>query len=146
MSFESPLFKPPGFTAGADLSAAQFRFVKLNGTDLQVVQATVAGEDVLGVQQTNPDTAGQPVTVMTAGVSKVVAGAAVAIDDLVTTDTVGRAIVATSGRTDTSDGGAANDPLIGSFVHGRALEAASGAGIIIAVLLDKMGAVPQTVA
>lgn len=146
MSFEAPLFKPPGFTAGADLSAVQFRFVKLNGTDLQVVQATVAGEDTLGVQQNNPSAVGQSVSVMTAGVSKVEAGASVSIGDLITTDTVGRAIAATTGRTNTADGGAANDPLIGSFVAGTALEAASGSGVLIAVLLDKQGAVPQTVA
>ena len=145
MSFESPLFRPPGFVAGADLSAVQHRFVKQNGTGLQVIQATVAGEQIIGVLQNNPDTIGVGATVMTAGISKVEAGATIAIGDLIKTDTVGRAAVASAAVTDTTDAASATDPLIGSFVQGVALEAGA-VGELIAVLLEKQGAVPTTVA
>ena len=81
--------------AGADLSAKQFRFVKQSNTGV-VTACTVAGEQALGVLQNNP-TSGHNASVGYEGITKVVLGGTVAIGDLVSTDTAGRAVTASSG-------------------------------------------------
>ena len=116
MAFENPLYCPPGLVAGADLSAQQFRFVKLNGTGLQVVVCNAAGESAFGVLQDNPDAVGKAASVATLGVSKVLAGATVVPGDQIKTDALGRAVPASKGVTNTSDAGSATDALIGTSV------------------------------
>lgn len=107
------------FEAGADLSAAQFRFVKLSSG--QVVQNDTAGGSCAGVLITPADAAGKAVEVACGPgqIVKVVAGDAVAQDAKIQSDASGRAITAAS-----SD-----------HVQGTALQAASAAGEIIEVLL-----------
>lgn len=110
--------------AGADLSAAQYRFVE-PGAGGTVTRVNAAGEAVLGVLQNNPGS-GQAATVaLTGSRTKLVAGAALSENDDITTDNQGRAITAASGHRP----------------HGIALEAAAAAGDIISVLL-----VPRPVA
>lgn len=82
--------------AGADLSAAQYKFVESN-TAGTVTVANAAGEKVLGVVQNDP-TSGQVAAVAYQGVSKVVAGGTVAIDADIATDASGRAVAATTGN------------------------------------------------
>lgn len=112
--------KGVGYEAGADLSSAQFTFVTLSSG--QVVQQSSAGGSCVGVLRTVADAAGKQVTVdgSPGSIVKVVAGAAVAQDAKVQSDASGRAITAATG----------------DHVQGKALDAASGAGEIIRVLLQ----------
>ena len=71
MATQSPLL-PISVFAGADLSAQQYRCVKLNTSTGKAVVAG-AGEAILGVLQ-QPRVADQEVTVEVAGTTKVVAG------------------------------------------------------------------------
>lgn len=82
--------------AGADLSSSQFKFVESNSSGTATV-CNAAGEYVLGVLQNDP-TSGQAATVATSGISKVVLGGTVAINDQISTDASGRAIAATTGH------------------------------------------------
>ena len=82
--------------AGADLSAAQYKFVEMSSAGTVTVCNT-AGEGALGVLQNDP-TSGQTATIAYEGVSKVVAGDTVAIAGKVSTDNAGRAIPATTGH------------------------------------------------
>ncbi len=128
--------------AAADLSASQYRFVKVDANGKAALAA--AGENAIGVLQDKP-VAGQTATVRLYGISKVMAGAAIAKGAAVASDANGKAKTAVSARTDTSDAGAANDPLIGSYAVGIALQAAAADGEIIPVALVHLGAIPQTV-
>jgi len=104
-------------TAGADLSAVKNRFVKV-AADGQIDQA---GLDATaeGVLQDDPAAAGRAALVAISGVTKIVAGAAVTRGGDIVSDASGRAI----------------DKGANANVLGVALEAASGAGELIAVLL-----------
>lgn len=106
--------------AGADLTTRQYCFVSVDAANTVVLPAS--GAPALGVLQNAP-AVGYPATIAKSGVSKVVAGAAVAVNDPVTTDATGRAIPAVAG----------NRRL------GVARQAASAAGVVIAVALDKDG-------
>lgn len=79
------------FEAGEDLSSAKWRFVTLE-TDGQVDLADADAEATLGVAMTNPDTAGQAVTVAVSGVVKVYAGGSITAGDEVVTDASGEAV------------------------------------------------------
>ncbi len=107
-----------------DLSGQQFRFAKLSAARTLAVCAA-ATDKPLGVIQNKPvGTAGspQPVDLMVTGVTKLVAGAAVAAGDDLTADATGRAITAVAA-------GGANRS------YGVALEAAAGAGVVFEALL-----------
>ena len=99
-----------------DESANQYRFQKA-GTTGSTVQDT-AGGLCIGVLQNKP-IATHAATIGIYGVSKVVAGAAVAFGANVQSDTTGRAITAASA----------------DYSQGMALQAAAAAGEIIPVLL-----------
>jgi len=103
--------------ASGDLSSNQFYFVDINASG----QVATAGDgaDAVGVLQNDPDTAGHAANVAINGVSRVSAGAGVSQGDDVASDTNGQAVTAASG----------------DVVLGKALEAASGSGSIIPVLL-----------
>jgi len=98
----------PSMEAGEDLSAAQHRFGIINAAG-QVVRNTTVGEDCDGVIQDDPDTIGYSVALGNQGISKVVAGAVVALGDKVMSDAVGRAITVVSpvATSATKTGGAA---------------------------------------
>jgi hypothetical protein len=97
-----------------------FRFVKPNSSSTEKVDmADTQGEQVLAVAD-GAYSAAAVASLVFRGITYVTAGAAVAIDDYVCTDSSGRAIKA--------GGTAAAD-----FVAGRAMSAASAAGDLIAV-------------
>lgn len=98
---------------------AQFRFVKDDGSG-NAVLAAAATDLILGVLQNNPkgsSSAPRTCEIRPVGISKVVAGAAVASGQAVTSDANGRAVPAAPGNQ----------------IGGYAREAASGAGTVIAI-------------
>ncbi|MDO9016671.1 MAG: hypothetical protein Q8S73_43005 [Deltaproteobacteria bacterium] len=128
-------------TAGADLSAAQYHFVKLDGSG-DVVLCSAAGEEPLGVLQNAPE-ATEPAIVRYDGVTQLVGSTNLAVGARVATTNAGRAKAVVTGRTDT-DAGATNDPLVGSHAAAILLGAISGDGVAAKALLRLSGAVPQT--
>lgn len=108
----------------SDQSANFGRFMK--GVGVGVEMNDVAGGLCVGVLDSNDaNAAGRPAPIVICGVTKVAAGAAVAKWASVQSDVTGRAVVAASG----------------GRPQGMALEAATAAGQIIAVLL-RPGQVP----
>ena len=108
--------------AGADLSAKQFYCADIDNTGSAVVQ-TSAGGRVVGVIYNNP-TSGQACALAVTGKVKVMAGAAIAtIGSSVKVDATGRVIAVSAGD------------VAGDLAFGVTLQAASGAGSIIEVLL-----------
>jgi hypothetical protein len=134
--------------ASADLSADQHKFVDLDANG-KARLATAAGQKVLGVLQNDPAAADRAALIGYGGVTKVIAGAAIAVNAYVSTDAAGKAratvaVASGTGHTKTDDAGVAQDPLIGAHVVGIALEAAAADGDVIKVLLTNPGAVPTT--
>ncbi len=119
MAFENSGIRIPGVIAAADLSAKQFYFVEMTTTG-----ANLAGDGALalGVLQNKP-TAGQACEIETASVSKVVAGAAIALGANVSSDSAGKAKTSATGN----------------YIQGEALIAALADGDIISVALTKPG-------
>ena len=119
-------FEIPGLqitrSAGADLSAAQYTYVKINASD-NVVQCAAATDVPLGILQNSP-ASGSEATIMVTGVSKVVADGVIALGALVGTSADGQADSKTV-VTDNTE-----------YVVGQALQAAAGAGEIIAVTVN----------
>lgn len=76
--------------AGADLSAAQFKFVKLNSSDAAVLCDT-AGEQAYGILQNNPASGGEA-TIAIGGISKFAAGDTVAAGATVSTAADGEGV------------------------------------------------------
>ena len=137
----------PGFNlsliAATDLSAKQHYLVKIDTNGKAALAA--AGEAAAGVLQDKP-ASGAVGTVQTSGVSRCVAGEAIAKGALVASNASGKAKPAVLGKTDTSDVGAAADPLIGSHVIGIALTAAGAEDEEFSLLIQPRGAVPTTAA
>ena len=69
MAFEVPILNIPGFLAGEDLSAKQFHFVYLDGSDVLVVDDAALAP--VGVLQNKP-TEGQIAEIMAIGYYKAV--------------------------------------------------------------------------
>lgn len=88
------------FQAAADLSAYQFRFVKLDANG-QVNICSAATDIPIGILQDKPAAQGRAANVMLDGISKVVGGANLAKGDQVGTDNQGRAVALVAG-TDTT--------------------------------------------
>lgn len=130
--------------ANADLSTKQYYCMKLSAGKAVICDA--AGESVFGILQNAPAAANRAAELAVSGVAKAIAGAAISQGAYVATDAAGKLKTAVAGKTDTSDGGVAADPLIGSHVIGKALSAAGADGDIIEVLLTNTGAVPTTAA
>jgi hypothetical protein len=88
MAWELPCFKST-FIAGADLTANQFHYVKLNANN-QVILCAAATDTSIGILQNTP-ASGEGAEVMMLGVSKVRVGAggAIAAGNLVGTDASG---------------------------------------------------------
>jgi hypothetical protein len=121
VSYEQPGFKI-SLLASADLSTHQYKFVDVNSSG-QLALASNGGR-AIGVLQNKP-TSGQVGELTHDGISKVVAGAAVTAGNEIMSDASGRAILGVS----------TNQGL------GVALESAGGAGVLIAVLLDRRGTI-----
>ncbi len=106
--------------AGADLSSSQHLFVTSDASGDAVVAG--AGVRVVGVLDNDP-TSGQAAGVAIEGVTKVIAGAAVAAGADVASSAAGKAITSTSG----------------DYIAGVALQAATADGDLIAVRLSQPG-------
>lgn len=130
--------------AAADQSAAQYKLGDVDSSGNFAI-ATAVGQACIGSLQNNPG-AGAASTIRIQGVSKCVAGGAITAGALVKCDASGRVVAATLAYTNTSDAGAAQDALIGSYVVGKALKAAAALGDIIPVLMLHAGAAPTTAA
>lgn len=85
--------------AGADLSAAQYKFVKLNSSG-QAVVCSSATDIPIGVLQNDP-ASGAEAEVLVIGGTKIIAGAAIGEGAQVGTSTAGKAVALTAG-TDTT--------------------------------------------
>lgn len=106
----------------SDQSANQYKF--MTGTTGGITLQTTAGGACIGVLDTNDaDAVGKRADVAVTGVMKVAAGAAVSQWANVQSDATGRAIAAATG----------------DYSQGIALEAATDAGDLIAVLLRPQG-------
>ena len=121
--------------AAEDLSAKQYFGITVDSNG----KAAVAddGEMAIGVLQNNP-VAGGEATVAVAGITNVSAGDTIAAGKPVAFDASGEAVVAVAASVDTSDGGAAADPVVGDFVFGIALATAAD-GDIIPVMITHSG-------
>lgn len=97
--YEAPLFSIPGLSASEDLSAAQFKFVKMSGK-ATVGAVTGVTDKPVGVLQNTPGS-GQDATVMGIGVSRMFVSGTISAGDLVGPHSDGSAKKLTSG-TDTT--------------------------------------------
>lgn len=130
------------FLAGADMSTTGInRFVKLSAANTVIVNDT-AGGPCVGVCMNSP-TNGAVAIVRTDGFAFPIASGTISAGTIIASDNEGRTKEAVSGRTNTNDAGATNDPLIGSFALGQA-HAAGAVGVQHRVRLQQMGAIPQT--
>jgi hypothetical protein len=121
VAYEGNLDIIPGVVASADLSSHQFKFMLIGATGAAL--NTTAGGNCDGVLQNKPDALGKAASVASRGVSKVMAGAAVAAGTFVMSNATGKAVTATATNA----------------IQGKALEAASADGDLIAVSLDTSG-------
>ncbi len=121
MAYEQML-RPVGLPASGDLTSGgtvnpQFLFATFGPTGLAIAGAGVSS---VGVIQDKPNAVGYESEVAVVGqITKLVAGAAVNQGDQIMSNASGQGITATTGN----------------FVNGFALTAASGAGVVIEVLL-----------
>ncbi|CAB4122562.1 hypothetical protein UFOVP36_63 [uncultured Caudovirales phage] len=142
MSYNYGTEESISLVAAADLSAKQYYAVKVDSAGKAAIAA--AGEYTIGYLVNKP-TAGQAATIVYGGVSKALLGGTVAAGATVAADANGKTVDATEARTNTSDAGAATDPLIASNVIGVAL-VGGVAGDIVPVLVLASGATPTTAA
>lgn len=109
------------FTAGADLSSSQFRFVELGANGVTVANA--ATDKPIGVLQNRP-TNGEDATVCVFGPTRVSADGAIALAASIGTSADGQADSKAPG-TDTND-----------YLLGVALEAATAANQLISAFVN----------
>ena len=112
-------FKIHGLTAAASLTAKQYHAVMLATTARQVKAASAATVAIVGILQNDP-AAGEPASVVGAGMTKAYSGAAIAAGDLVTANTTAQLVATTT----------ANNKVIG-----RAITAASGTAVLFEVFV-----------
>lgn len=98
--------------AAADLSANQFFFVTLNSSG-QAALATSLGERVIGVNQDDP-LSGEGALVRVEGITKVVLGGTVTVDDRLTTDADAKAV--TAAGSENVAGTALSDGVTGDII------------------------------
>lgn len=120
------------FPASGDLSANQHRFVKLNSS--KQVALCGAGQSALGIQQDAPAATNRATEVRYLGVSKLLLGGTVAADGLIASDASGKGVAYTAA----SVLAGTPEPLAGSYVAAKALEAGVS-GDIVTVLLIHAG-------
>ncbi len=105
----------------ADYSNNKYHIMYVNATG-QAVLVSTKGADALGILQDDPGAVGRTGAVGFKGISKIAAGAAVAAGAEIIADATGRGVA-----TDAAD----------QFVIGTSLSAATAAGDIINVLINK---------
>jgi hypothetical protein len=116
MAFEAPGASEFSFEAGADLSALQYHFVKLNSSG-QVIAVAAITDTTIGILQNKPKS-GEAATVWMAGISKLRASAGIAAGALVGPSANGRGV------------GASGKPL------GQALDTTTAEGQVNSVVFD----------
>lgn len=123
MAYEIPGDPVITFPASTGVLDLQFRFVTINGSGEAALPA--AGASVVGVMQTKPVAAGDAVSVMVSGISKVeAAGSTVGTGDTIAASSIGR-VAALSG---------------GAYAVGRVVQGSSGStGRLLSVLLQPVG-------
>lgn len=113
----------PGFKSNSDystLGAVRYVFVEATAArQAQRLATTPQSTNILGVMQNAPGV-GEAMSIAYAGLSKVVAGAAISANAIISTASGGRAVAAANS---------------GDIQCGRALEAAGAAGDVISALL-----------
>jgi len=107
--------------AGADLSAKQFTFVKLNSSG-QAIAAAAATDVPVGVLQNAP-TSGQEAEVLIVGGTKIVAGAAITLPNNIGTGATGKAVALAT--TDTT-----------KYVVGQLITASAADGDIVTAVVN----------
>ncbi len=136
--------------ANEDLSAKQFYGMDLANASgvAKAVTCSAAGQRCVGFLQNAPASGAVAVirTIAPPRFSKAVSGGSVTAADSIAMTSAGKVKTAVKGRTDTSDGGGAVDPLLGSNVCGIALVSGATDGDSITVLLLPQGAIPTTAA
>lgn len=143
MSFDNVNHHSLSRVAGADLSAAQFKAVKLNSSGNAVLAG--AGEFAVGILQNNP-ASGQAATIATVGaISKAKAGGNITAGATVAVNASGLLVDAAEATVNTSDAGASADAVVASNVIGVAL-ASAASGDVFPVLVTLSGATPTTAA
>ncbi len=135
--------RPITLEASTDLSTKQHYGMKVDSNGQAAVAG--AGEFAIGVLVNKPGAQYRPAEIQISGVCECKAAGVIAPGAFVTFDASGLATTATKGKTDTSDGGAAADPLLGSNVFGIALNKTNtAANDIFPVLITRSGSVPTT--
>lgn len=81
-------------TAGADLSASQYKFVKFSAG--KVIECSGTTDIPIGVLQNNPSATGRAAVVLALGISKVQSDVNLAQGDIISTSADGQAAVAVS--------------------------------------------------
>lgn len=112
-------FKIHGLTAVGNLSAKQYHAVELATTARTVKASGGKARPNIGILQNDP-VAGEPASVVGAGMTKAYSGAAIAAGALVTSNTTGQLVTSST----------ANDQVIG-----RAITAASGTAVLFEVFV-----------
>lgn len=120
MATDSPVVLQRTYTAGADLSGQQYRFVKMN-TSGAIVPIAAAIDRPLGVLQNNP-ASGQAAVVMSIGITKLYAGGSIAPSDGISTSAAGLALTVNL---------AATTPII---IAGTALSTGTNGAVITAMV------------
>jgi len=128
--------------AAADLRTKTGFFVKIDSDGKAALAG--AGEFAAGVLVNAPNT-GEIAIIRHSGLVHVVTAATPAAGSLVASDSAGKAVAATLAKVNTSDAGAAADPVIASNVIATLLEAGV-ADTLTAALITRAGAVPTTAA
>ena len=110
----------PGLVAAADLSAKQYHIAALATTAKQVKAAAAATGPIVGILQNDP-LLGEAASVVCAGMTRAMSGAAIAAGDLVTANSTGQCVATTT----------ANNKVVG-----RALTAATGTAVLFEILVS----------
>ena len=96
MAFENEQLRT-SFSAAGDLSANQYRVVRLSGVMTVNLASLNTAKTAIGVLLNKPSAAGRAASVALSGVTKAYAGASVTAAGLLTHDSSGQVIAAISG-------------------------------------------------
>jgi len=124
MAYDNARYTLPGISAGADLTAAQHRFVSIDATGRAVL--TAAGARVDGVVDNKPNLDEAAAVLGYGSVAKVEASAAIAAGASVASAANGQAVTAT----------------LNAFIAGVCVEAAGAAGELCSIYLASHGQSP----
>lgn len=126
MAYESSQPVKVSLRAGADLSAAQYKFVKLD-TDGEVIVAAATTDRPIGVLQNAP-VSGETAEVAVAGITKVKAGGSASVGNPVFTSASATAVTAVIGSAAST-----------FYIQGTFLEDAA-AGQVVSVVINSANA------